>query len=124
MSSKLFLISGALINALGVILGAFGAHFLKSRLHIDELVTYETAIRYLFIHAMALIIISLLIKDLTNFSFKIAGVFFLVGIALFSGSLLMLIATKIHALGAITPMGGLCFIIGWLMLAIGSFKTN
>ena len=119
MMAKFYFVSGALLNALGIILGAFGAHFLKARLQPEELTTYETAVRYLIIHALGLIIISM-----SNLNIKITGVLFITGIFLFSGSLLALIFTKIRALGMITPIGGLCFIMGWLMLALRAWKQN
>lgn len=120
MSNKFLITCGALANALGVGLGAFGAHFLKSRLAVQDLITYETSVRYLLIHASALIIIALLRMRSENFGARLAGWLFIAGIFLFCGSLFLLIATKIRFFGAITPLGGLCFISGWLALAWGA----
>lgn len=117
MNANFLIICGALLNSLGVGLGAFGAHFLKSRLMAQDLITYETSVRYLLIHATALIILDLLNTRLGNPGVKLIGGLFIAGIIFFSGSLFLLIATKVRFFGAITPVGGLCFILGWLALA-------
>src|SRR5260370_27529341 len=109
---------GALANALAVALGAFGTHFLKTRLLPDDLLIYETAIRYLFIHATALILVGLLAKSIKEpKSLRLASALFVAGILIFCGSLFLLVATQIRVLGAITPIRGLCFISGWLIMA-------
>lgn len=118
MSFNFWIICGSIASALGVGLGAFGAHFFKPYLNPQDLITYETSIRYLFIHAMALISLGLLQIRVENFGIKLAGWFFLVGIFLFCGSLFLLVATKVRFFGVLTPLGGLCFISGWLTLAI------
>jgi len=117
MHANFWITCGALANALGVALGAFGAHFFKTRLAAQELITYETSVRYLLIHAMALLALGLLSMRLENFSLKLAGWLFVAGIILFCGSLFLLITTKIKLFGAITPLGGLCFISAWLLIA-------
>ena len=97
--------------ALAVILGAFGAHALKGRLDADALGIWEKAVLYHFIHAMGILIASRIPRtDAVNW-------LLLAGIVLFSGSLYLLATTDVRFLGAITPLGGLCFIAGWLLLA-------
>ena len=123
MSPNFWITCGALINALGITLGAFGAHFFKTRLVAHDLITYETAVRYLLIHAMALIVLGLLAIVRENLALKLTGWLFIIGIMLFSGSLFLLIATKVRLFGAITPVGGLCFIVGWLSLAARVFRN-
>ena|SRR6516225_2376891 len=111
--------TGAAALGLAVILGAFGAHGLKDRLDTYSMGVYEKAVFYHFVHALGVLIVSLMPKagylsqTQTNW---ICG-FLTAGIALFSGSLYVLAVTRIPMLGAITPFGGISFIAGWLMLA-------
>ena len=112
--------TGALLLALAVMLGAFGAHGLRARL--DSLATagiYEKAVFYHFIHALGILIVSILPKTGTFPASGAAWVcgFLLAGIVIFSGSLYLLAVTGNRILGAITPIGGVSFIIGWLLLA-------
>ncbi len=121
---KSFLITGAFIAALSVLLGAFGAHYLKNVLSIDGLQIFESAVRYQFYHAFALIIVGLLYKDFGGKYLNYSGKFFIAGIILFSGSLYILCAAStMRWIGAITPLGGLCFIVGWSLIVVGVFKT-
>ena len=111
--------TGAILLALAVILGAFGAHGLQSRLDDYSRGVYEKAVFYHFLHAMGILIVAVLGRTGT---FPEAGVdivcwFLLAGIVLFSGSLYLLAVTGTRALGMITPFGGIAFIIGWLLLA-------
>lgn len=120
---KLVLMTGAIMAMLAVVTGAFGAHGLKKILDEDMLTVYKTAVDYHFIHAVGLLIIGVLMKQfpqagLLSWS---AWVMF-TGILLFSGSLYALSITGISKLGMITPVGGLLFIIGWLLLAIGIYR--
>lgn len=125
---KTFLKTAAFLGALSVVLGAFGAHALKERLAADVLAVYETAIRYQFYHVFALLAAGILYKDFPNKWIQNAGKFFIAGIILFSGSLYLLTAFKgmgndnMNWIGAITPLGGLCFILGWLFLVVGFSK--
>ena len=100
---------GALLAALGVILGAFGAHALKGRLDANDLAIFETAVRYHLIHAVAIVAI--------GEKFRLPAWALVVGITIFSGSLYLLVLTGQRWLGAITPIGGLSFIFGWIYLA-------
>ena len=111
--------TGATALALAVILGAFGAHGLRSRLDASSLSVYETAVMYHFFHALGLLIVPLMPK-LGYLSSRQAGwvcALLLAGVVLFSGSLYALAVTRIQPLGIITPFGGISFIAGWLALA-------
>jgi len=120
--NKAFLTTGALLAAVAVIFGAFGAHFLKSRLEISALQIFETGVRYQFYHALGLLLAGMLYKEFPGKLMQWAGRFFVAGIILFSGSLYLLcIMSAMRWLGAITPLGGLCFISGWILLAM-AFK--
>lgn len=112
------LLLGSVNMAVSVILGAFGAHALKKKLTADMLAVYQTGVQYHMIHAIGLLIVGLIagsvpMSPLVN----ITGWLLLVGIILFSGSLYALSLTGIRKLGAITPLGGLAFVAGWIVLA-------
>lgn len=110
---------GAVLMALGVMLGAFGAHALKDRLDAYSLEVYQKAVFYHFIHALGILIVSTLQRAgaLTQSASAMVCALLLAGIALFSGSLYLLAVTGQRALGAVTPFGGLAFIAAWLLLA-------
>ena len=119
----------ALFSGFGVIMGAFGAHALKSRIPPESLEVLKTGVLYLFIHSVTCLIIASLSRFPGNMRFlKLAGIGFLLGITLFSGSL-FIISTKtitgieIGFFGIVTPIGGLCFITGWISLAIWGFRS-
>ncbi len=128
--SKFCLISGCLLAALGVIFGAFGAHALAERLTPDSLESYETAVRYQFYHAFALLICGLLTLKLDFNIIKIPAYLFVVGTILFSGSIYLLSTrsltgiTQTKILGPITPIGGTLLIIAWFLLAWQIFKSG
>jgi uncharacterized membrane protein YgdD (TMEM256/DUF423 family) len=111
--------TGALLMALAVIIGAFGAHGLRDRLDAYSMGVYERAVFYHFIHALGLLIVSFLPKTGTFSEFATNWVcgLLLAGIVIFSGSLYLLAITGNRMLGAITPIGGLAFIAAWLVLA-------
>ena len=119
---KLFLMTGSLFCMLSVVLGAFAAHGLKSRVSEYAIGVFKTAAEYQMVHGLALIAIAILIKWGINLTS--AGWFIIVGILLFSGSLYLLAITGYKWLGPITPVGGLCFIIGWtiLLVQVARFK--
>ncbi len=127
---KKFLKTAAVLGALSVILGAFGAHALKQLISDKNLLTFETGVRYQFYHVIALFITGILYKDFTNNYLQWAGRLFCLGILLFSGSLYLLSFIELTNMsglkwvGAITPVGGVCFITGWLLLALGISKKN
>src|SRR5476649_2942257 len=105
-----FLLIGALFGLLGVAFGAFGAHWLRSRLSPEMLAVFETAVRYQMYHALALLITAAAIGRIGDARLlAVAGWCFVVGIVLFSGSLYALALTSVSILGAITPIGGLAF---------------
>jgi uncharacterized membrane protein YgdD (TMEM256/DUF423 family) len=117
-AAKLFVGLGALAAALGVALGAFGAHALKARLSADMLAVWQTAVQYHLWHALGLIAIGALVQHLpASGALRLAGWLMLAGIVLFSGSLYVLAASGVRWLGAVTPFGGACFIAGWIVLA-------
>ena len=114
-----FLLVGSLLGFLGVAAGAFGAHGLRSRLSADMLAVFETAVRYQMYHVFALLMVAAAIGRLGDARLlSLAGWFFVAGIFLFSGSLYALALSGVTTLGAITPLGGLAFLIGWACLAI------
>ena len=118
--------TGAIGLALAVILGAFGAHGLRSRLDAYSMGVYERAVFYHFIHAMGLLVVSILLRlgavSLTAGSWVCA--LLLAGVIIFSGSLYLLAVTGIRSFGAITPIGGLSFIAAWVLLAIALVRNR
>lgn len=119
MASRWFAI-GAWLGAAGVVLGAFGAHGLKARVPAERVAIWDTAAKYHLIHALALLATAWASERWPGASTTAAGWLFLAGIVIFSGSLYALAATDVRALGAITPIGGLCFIAGWIALALSA----
>ncbi|HYR88097.1 MAG TPA: DUF423 domain-containing protein [Terriglobia bacterium] len=116
---RTFLLIGAVLGFLGVALGAFGAHALKSRLSPEMLTVFETGVRYQMYHTLAVLIVAAAIGHIGNTRLlAFAGWSFLAGILLFSGSLYALALTSVGILGAVTPFGGLLFLIGWACLAV------
>lgn len=121
---RLFLLVGALLGGLAVALGAFGAHALRGIIADNLLETYETGVKYHFYHALALLVVALLVGRWPQSNLPtIAGWLFVAGIVLFSGSLYLLAYTGIRWLGAITPLGGVAFIAGWLCLALAAWRS-
>ena len=111
--------TGAILLALAVILGAFGAHGLRGRLDDYSMSVYEKAVFYHFIHALGILMVSILPRTGTFPESSAATVcaILLAGIVIFSGSLYLLAVTGNRMLGAITPIGGVAFSVGWLLLA-------
>ena len=114
---RVLLIIGSLFAALSVLLGAFGAHGLKNRLSMEDLAIFETAVRYQMYHALGILLMGVASFYLTEKLVSIPAYFLILGIIIFSGSLFLLVFTNLRWFGAITPIGGLCLIIGWLLLA-------
>lgn len=119
MSRATLFAVGAVLAGIGVTLGAFGAHALEARLTAERLATFETAVRYQMLHALAILAAALLGGERA----VLAGLLFVVGIALFSGSLYLLVLTGVRWLGAITPLGGVAFIAGWGVLALAGLRA-
>ena len=109
---------GAVLAALGVAMGAFGAHGLKAKLTPELMEIFKTAAFYHLIHALAIILVGILASQRANFPGKPIALLLVAGILFFSGSLYALAMTNIRALGAITPIGGVCFIAAWILLAV------
>ena len=123
--TQLFITVGAIFAGLSVAAGAFATHALKATLKIRALEIFETAAKYQMYHAIALLIVALLLLRTDSPTILvITGWAFIVGIVIFSGSLYALSLTDIKILGAITPIGGAAFIIGWLCLAYSSFSIK
>ena len=117
---KFFLLSAAILGALSVAVGAFGAHALKELLiKHDKTAVFETAVRYQFFHTLAIFLIGILLFHIQHPYLRYAGWSMLVGIIIFSGSLYILSLSNVGFWGAITPLGGLAFIIGWILLFLG-----
>ena len=138
--SRLFLMIGALSAAVSVAAGAFGAHALRARIEPRLLEVFETAARYQMYHALALIAVALVLAHVrarggdssaavlgpapgTRLTVA-SGWLFVIGTALFSGSLYAMTVTGIRALGAITPLGGVAFIAGWVCLAVAAMRSR
>jgi uncharacterized membrane protein YgdD (TMEM256/DUF423 family) len=107
---------GAAMMFLGVAIGAFGAHGLKNILSEPAKATFEVGVRYQLVHGLALFIVAWLASRGASSYVKASGWLFVAGIVLFSGSLYILSLTGVKAWGAVTPLGGLCFLTGWLLL--------
>lgn len=118
---KVFIILGALCTMMAVGTGAFGAHGLEGKLSDKYMSVWEKAVNYQMYHGLGLIMIGI-ISGTTSINVNWAGWLLFFGIVLFSGSLYILALTQIRILGAITPIGGILFIVGWLMLIIATFK--
>ena len=122
MTSHKIIATAAIILSIAVMLGAFGAHALEELITADRMATWETAVLYHFVHGLALLMTGTLVKNDDGKFLKWASYLFIVGILIFSGSLYTLVLTDIGWLGAITPLGGISFIIAWLFLAIHYFR--
>ena len=122
--SRLALTFGSAGGLIGVIFGAFGAHALASVLSPNDLSTWQTAVLYQFIHSIALLAAGLWSLLTPAKSLHIAIGAFILGILIFSGSLYLLVATDTRWLGAITPIGGTAFIVGWIALFVTAWQTQ
>ena len=117
-----FFVLGSALGGLGVAAGAFGAHGLKARVSPEMLAVFETGVRYHLIHALALLAVAWASTRWVSAAIRAAGWLFVAGILLFSASLYALALTGARALGAVTPFGGVAFIVGWLLLAWGAWR--
>lgn len=122
MNIKLTLIFASLFGGLSVMLGAFGAHALKSVLSESSMNTFDTAVTYQMWHSAVLLFVALIMMHSPLAQFRWAALSFVVGIVFFSGSLYLLAFGGPRWLGPVTPLGGMSFIVGWLLLLLGVFK--
>jgi uncharacterized membrane protein YgdD (TMEM256/DUF423 family) len=122
--ASLTLFIAAILGFLAVGLGAFGAHGLKTTLSADMMAVYQTAVQYHFYHCFALLIVGLLMySGIEHMSLRVSAVLFFVGVLVFSGSLYAMAFTGARWLGAITPIGGLMFLVAWACLAYSAWKV-
>jgi len=119
-----FLLLAAVLGLLAVLAGTFGAHGLKGHVEPDLLAIYDTGARYHMYHALALFLTALTYERRRHRAVAAAAWLFVLGIAIFSGSLYALAVTGQRWLGAITPIGGVSFMAGWVALAIGAVKSH
>jgi len=125
-----FITTGAMLGAIAVALGAFGAHGLKKIVPAETVQTFQTGVQYQMYHALALLLTGLLYEKCYQKFARIAGVLFIIGIILFSGSLYLITAgkaaetTSLDKAGIITPFGGIAFIAGWLFLFLSAMKKG
>jgi uncharacterized membrane protein YgdD (TMEM256/DUF423 family) len=120
MMGRVFLGLGAMSGFVAVAAGAFGAHAVRDRLSAEYLAVFETAARYQMYHALALLAVALLLSLRPSGTLQWAGWLFVVGTTLFCGSLYALALTGTRWLGAITPLGGIAFLAGWIFLALSA----
>lgn len=120
---RALIVIAALLAAVAVVLGAFGAHALQERLSERALTTWHTGVQYHFIHALALLLLAALWTHLATGWATASAVAFVLGILLFAGSLYALALGAPRVLGAIAPLGGTAFILGWLGLAIAAWRA-
>jgi len=116
-------VAAALAGAVAVVLGAFGAHALRASLDAQSLATWHTAVDYQFWHALALLATGLLARSRASAPLRVAAVSFAVGMVLLCGSLYLLALGAPRGFGAITPLGGVAFIVGWLALALHAWRN-
>lgn len=121
-SPKALIAAGAIAGFLGVALGAFAAHGLKSRLDTSMLTVFQTGVTYQMYHALALLLVGTLLMQRAQPLWNWAGWAFMVGIVVFSGSLYALALSGIRTWGAVTPIGGLAFLLGWMFLLTGALR--
>jgi uncharacterized membrane protein YgdD (TMEM256/DUF423 family) len=122
---RTFFLIGSLLGSISVALGAFGAHALRDRIEASMLANYQTGVSYMFYHTLALFIVVLALTRWPVSSQAVwAGWLFLIGIVFFSGSLFLMAFTGMRWLGAITPIGGVAFIAGWLLLAWTAWQAK
>ena len=125
---KRFVTIGASLGAVAVAFGAFGAHGLKKIVDAETVQTFQTGVQYLMYHSLALLLTGILYEKCSQKMTRIAGILFITGIVLFSGSLFLLTAGRAagtHSLdkaGIITPLGGVSFIAGWVFLFLATMK--
>lgn len=123
-TSRLFMILGSASAFLAVAAGAFGAHALRARLTPNLLTVFETGARYQMYHALALLVVAWAVDRWGGGMMVWSGWSFVVGTVLFSGSLYALALTGVRGFGAVTPLGGIAFLVGWLLLLVGVIRAG
>ncbi|MCY4662485.1 MAG: DUF423 domain-containing protein [Acidobacteria bacterium] len=116
--------AGAVLSGLGVLVGAFGAHGLRDRVTADMLAVFETGVRYHLIHGLAVLAVAWAAARWPSAWIGAAGWLFAAGIVVFSGSLYILAISGVRWWGAVTPIGGVCFLAGWAALAVGALRAT
>jgi uncharacterized membrane protein YgdD (TMEM256/DUF423 family) len=131
MITRLMILSGSAFAGLAVVLGAFGAHGLRSKISPEQLQSFETGVKYQFIHALAILLLGILSDRIPAGGARWSYYLFTSGIVLFSGSIYLLstrdvlgISSWKSFLGPITPLGGLCMIAGWITLFMAAFRST
>lgn len=124
--TQIFIAIASIFGGLSVAAGAFGSHALKEKLTERSLEIFETGVRYQMYHALALLLVGLLLTRAATSSplLLAAGIAFIAGVLIFSGSLYALSLSGVKWLGAITPLGGVAFMVGWLCLAIAAWNLK
>jgi uncharacterized membrane protein YgdD (TMEM256/DUF423 family) len=120
---QLFFLLAGVFGASAIGAGAFGAHLMKGKFSLDLLDTFEVAVRYQMYHALALLILAGLLAVSSSSALHAAGLFFIGGTIIFSGSLYILVLSGIKAWGAVTPVGGVLLILGWLSLITAALRS-
>ena len=123
-TTRLFLIIASLFGASGVALGAYASHGLSSWASIEQIEYFQLAVTYQLIHAITLLVVCVLSLFISSYFLVASKIAFVSGIALFSGSLYLYVLTGIKILGAITPIGGLLLICGWVLIALGLLTSR
>lgn len=124
MRTRTIVIAASLLLMLGVGTGAFGAHGLRAHVGPDLLAVWQTAVLYQLVHALGLLVLAALRPRLHLKFASSSALFLLAGIVIFSGSLYALVLSGVRMLGAITPIGGVSFMVGWLLLALAAARGN
>lgn len=119
-----FVFCGALLGFVGLAAGAFGAHILQQRLAPESLTIFEVGVRYQMYHALAILLTVLLMSVIPGYWPMMAGYFFISGTIIFSGSLYILVFSGVKAWGAVTPIGGVLLLLGWISLTLMAFAQR
>ncbi|MBB6340390.1 uncharacterized membrane protein YgdD (TMEM256/DUF423 family) [Pseudomonas fluvialis] len=122
--ARLFLLLAAFSGFTSVALGAFAAHGLRQQLSPEYLAVFQTGVQYQQLHTLTLLVVALLLQRQPDRLLTLSGGFFVAGMLLFSGSLYALTLTGIGKLGIITPLGGVAFMLGWLLLGVAAWRQR
>ena len=119
---KPYIIIGAILSAVGVALGAFGSHSLKTKLNPEQLIVFDIATRYLMYHSLGILAIGILAYNVPESVVRTPAIIMIIGIFFFSGSLYLISLKSLTNLGALAPVGGTAFIVSWVLLAVNIYK--